>query len=394
MKRTVLIKPLSAALAAVMLMSGCGAAGSTGSENTSTVTEEQIVEKTYLLTEENVKLVGRTYMEDDVLWCALSGTGFEFTFTGKKLDLSIIGSEASEIADNDGNWARYAVYVDGERKIDRLVDSKYSTVNVIDSETEVTSVVRFIKLSETAMSTIGIQPIVCDGTIAPTAAKNLKLEIIGDSITCGYGVDDEDANHQFKTATEDFTKAYAYKTAQLLDADYSAFSISGWGIFSGYTTGDTPIKNQRLPKFYKYVGFSYNRFTEETNPQSAEWDFGRYVPDLIVINLGTNDDSYCRGMEDRCADYEEAYINFLKTVHEKNPTSKILCVLGVMGDRLYPSVEKVVEAFKTESGFEDIYSFRLTPQDGKLGYAADWHPTAATHDRAAAELSEKIKEIM
>lgn len=57
-----------------------------------------------------------------------------------------------------------------------------------------------------------------------------------DSITCGYGVDDEDRSHQFSTKTEDATKAYAYKTAQLLNADYSLVSYSGHGVVLGYTT--------------------------------------------------------------------------------------------------------------------------------------------------------------
>ena len=30
----------------------------------------------------------------------------------------------------------------------------------------------------------------------------------------------------------------------------------------------------------------------------------------------------------------------------------------------------------------------------KDGFAADWHPTEATHTKAAAALTEKIKEIM
>ena len=60
-----------------------------------------------------------------------------------------------------------------------------------------------------------------EGSAETLPEKPLKIEVIGDSITCGYGVDDEDENHQFTTATEDVTKAYAYKTAKALDAEYS-----------------------------------------------------------------------------------------------------------------------------------------------------------------------------
>lgn len=77
------------------------------------------------------------------------------------------------------------------------------------------------------------------------------MEFIGDSITCGYGVDDEVAEHQFKTATEDVTRAYAYKTARMLNADYSMFSASGYGIITGYTEGDVKLEDQRLPQFYE-----------------------------------------------------------------------------------------------------------------------------------------------
>ena len=62
-----------------------------------------------------------------------------------------------------------------------------------------------------------------------------KIEFIGDSITAGYGVDDEVKEHGFSTATEDVTKTYAYKTAAALQADYSIVAYSGHGIISGYT---------------------------------------------------------------------------------------------------------------------------------------------------------------
>ena len=52
------------------------------------------------------------------------------------------------------------------------------------------------------------------------------IEFIGDSITCGYGVDDEVAEHHFATGTEDTTRAYALRTARKLGVDYSLVSLS------------------------------------------------------------------------------------------------------------------------------------------------------------------------
>ena len=102
-----------------------------------------------------------------------------------------------------------------------------------------------IKLSESPMSAVGIEAF-AEGSAEALPEKPLKIEFIGDSITCGYGVDDEDENHQFTTATEDVTKAYAYKTAKALDAEYSMFSASGYGIVSGYTEGDELSANRQF----------------------------------------------------------------------------------------------------------------------------------------------------
>ncbi len=349
---------------------------------------------TYALNEKNVKLIGRTESLGDKLLCSLSGTGFEFSFTGRKFVITVTGGQAAaDMPENEGNFARFAVYINGERAADIVMNEAVKSYGW-GSDGEASCTVRFIKLSECAMSSGLCVALSAEGEIKPTAKKPLKIEFIGDSITCGYGVDDEVAEHKFKTTTEDFTKAYAYKTANLLNADYSAFSISGYGIISGYTTEEEPLRTHLVPPYYKALGFSHAAFEDGRKPQDIPWDFSRYVPDLIVINLGTNDASYCKSITDRCQWYERDYVAFLKEVRENNPTAKILCALGIMDDTLCGYVESAAEKFRAETGDKEIYTLRFTPQDGSLGYAADWHPTEATHEIAAARAAEKIREIM
>ncbi|MBQ7981590.1 MAG: GDSL family lipase, partial [Oscillospiraceae bacterium] len=227
--------------------------------------EEKDLGNTVALTAENVKLVGRTWLSDDTLWLALSGAGVEFEYTGKKLDITIAGDSVATTGTAD-NQARVAIYVDGERVIDEMIDSAEETFTAFESAEAKTVNVKIIKLSECAMSTCGIKAItVAEGeTIKPAAKKTHTIEFIGDSITCGYGVDDEVKENHFSTKTEDVTKAYAYKTAQALDADYSMFSISGYGIISGYTTGDEPVSAQTIPQYYESLGFSYGAFASTT----------------------------------------------------------------------------------------------------------------------------------
>ncbi|MBQ8883728.1 MAG: SGNH/GDSL hydrolase family protein [Oscillospiraceae bacterium] len=246
------------------------------------------------------------------------------------------------------------------------------------------------------MSTVGVKPIaVADGEkITPAESKTHKIEFVGDSITCGYGVDDEVKEHHFSTTTEDVTKAYAYKTAQKLNADYSMVSISGYGIISGYTGNGQKVPQQTLPQYYTKLGFSYNKFADSVAPDSVEWDFENYKPEVIVINLGTNDNSYVGGKADRKEEYVNEYMNFVKTVREKNPDAEIFCVLGLMGTELYTAIEGMVFDYSRETGDEKIHSFKLPVQDAANGYAADWHPVEKNHEIAAQAMADEIAKVM
>ena len=326
---------------------------------------------------QHVKYLGRMAAFPDLLLLSLSGSGIEFEYTGKGLDLTLIGGEAAKIPDNEANYARVGIYINDIRTHDILVNAEKIRLRIGESTERQTITVRIIKLSECAMSLVGIAPLeLADtDTIRPTLPSGIKIEFIGDSITCGYGVDDEDPFHPFKTATEDVTRAYAYKTAKALDADYSMFSISGYGIISGYT-GDPTVRmdHQLIPTFYSSLGFSYDAIENVPAPMDIAWDFCNFQPDLIVINLGTNDDSFCQEDPERQQEYQDRYCDFLITVREKNPTSTLVCVLGLMGQRLYHRIVNAVAAYKERTGDSKIYTVLLPEQDPKVGYVSDYNP--------------------
>lgn len=344
-------------------------------------------------TETYVKLTGRTHYSNDVLWMALSGSGIEFSFYGTKAEITL---KADNIALTGNNLARIGICVNGVRVIDDQLDTLLRTYTIFESETEQEVRVKVTKLSEAAMSTAGIQEIAVHAAegIKPAPAKVHKIEFIGDSITCGYGVDDEDGLHSFSTATEDVTKSYAYLTARHLDADYSMVSYSGYGIITGYTETDQRLLTHLLPDYYEQVGKSEGKFDGVLLPQDIRWDFNRFVPDLIVINLGTNDDSYTRDDTGKQTEYAREYAEFLKMVRRNNPRTPILCTLGIMGDRLYPYVEQAVKGYSQETGDSNISAMKFDVQEAADGYASDSHPSQATHSKAARKLTAHIKGLM
>lgn len=343
---------------------------------------------------ENVKQLGRTYFSGDKLYCALSGTGAEFSFTGTRCSVTIEGDSTAADPAAESNRARVGIYVNGERVIDDMIDQPRKTYDVFESEVPQNAVISIVKLSESPMSTIAISGINAAGTtIQPTPDKKLFIEFIGDSITCGYGIDTPDENHVFSTATEDVTKAYAYRTAQALDVDYSMVSFSGYGIISGYTGSGTKIPEQTVPRFYTKLGYSFSA-NKGFTPSEIEWDFSKRQPDLIVVNLGTNDDSYTLSDPEKQQEYCAAYTEFLKTIRANNPDARILCTLGIMTDRLFKYVQLAVENYTAETGDTNISTMKFDVQDPADGYTADWHPSVKTHEKAFKKLTAEIKSIL
>lgn len=247
------------------------------------------------------------------------------------------------------------------------------------------------------MSIVGIRELTVDeaASIHPAPAKAHRIEFIGDSITCGYGTDDDDLSHTFSTATEDVTKAYAYRTAKALDADYSMVSYSGYGIYSGYVDESINTRNtsELVPPYYTLVGFSRGTY-HDVAVTMTDWDFSSFKPEIIVLNLGTNDNSYCRSNADREGEFMQHYQNFVTLVREKNPGAYILCTYGLMNCELTASIEEALNRYRQKSGDERISFLPLPTHTDADGYVVDYHPSLGTHRRAAEIVTAKIREIM
>ena len=196
----------------------------------------ELVNRSYKPSKEYVKTLGRTACVNDALWLVLSGTGAEFTFTGTKAVITMVGDHLATYGTAE-TQARFAIFVNEICVVDELMNVAEKEYVVFESEEIKECKVRIIKLSEAMNSTLGIKSIdvVAADEIKPTSYKKRLIEFVGDSITCGYGVEDEDRDHPFLTQTENVMKTCAYKTALALDADYSMVAYSGHGIVSGYT---------------------------------------------------------------------------------------------------------------------------------------------------------------
>lgn len=343
----------------------------------------------YSASEKYVKFVGRYFTDkNNTAWLVQSGSAVEFTISGVSAEITVAGD--SMVDSEEKYRPRYAVYVDGELIEDSILSTYEKTIKLFDGDTPRKADVKIIHLSEANNGAVGIKNISVSSSsanpVVPAAEKNLKIEFIGDSITCAYGVEAKSQNDPYSTSTENFMKSYAYLTAEKLDADYSAVSYSGHGVISGYTSSERNTESL-VPDCYEFVG--------KLPDYMQKWDFEKHQNDVVVINLGTNDYSYLKNdLENLSDDFVKGYTDFLKMVRSKNPDAYIICTMGTMGgEDIYPLIEKAVENFRSEND-DRIMCYLSAVQKTANGYGADWHPSEITQQQIAYVLADKICEAL
>jgi lysophospholipase L1-like esterase len=340
----------------------------------------------------NVKVMGRTLVKDGIRYLNYSCSSIEFIFTGKKAE-AVLWTNSPTLEPIYKAWV--AVYVnDEETPLKRFaLDKEEDTYVLYEGEQSLETKIKLVKYSEVAFGKVGIKSITIDSEEAPrpAAENSKKLEFIGDSITFGYGNEGVLNVDVFSTSQENPWDAYAAITARALNADYHLISWSGIGIISNWTDQEVPNDDWLMPDLYPYTDKSMDIVLN--HKEYEVWDNSKFVPDCIIINLGTNDSSYTKNVEERVATFGEQYFQFIKQIRDKNPSSKILCTLGVMGQDLCGAIEQQVERLNKE-GDSQVYFMAFDQQNQEDGIGTDWHPSKVTHRKMATKLEAKIREIM
>jgi len=343
-----------------------------------------------------MKLVGHIVPDGEQLWLVSSAAEVGLAVKGAtRLVLKLRADDTVLEPADEVNLPRFLILLDGQKKLDARMTAKDATVTVFEGAEKRDAEVRLIKLNE-GNSLFALREIVTDGKIEALPERPLKMEFIGDSITCGYGVEGKSEAETFTTLTENATKGYAFLTAEALGADAVLTCFSGHGIISGYT-GDPAVINDAdlVPPYYEVEGRSGYRLPTGKLVEEIPRDFSAFRPDYIVVNLGTNDLSWCGTDEERGKLFAEAYAEFLKVIREDNPGARILCTLGVMGTGLNGMMQQAAESYCRETGDRKIRLLMLEEQNAERdGYGADYHPNEITQRLLARRVTEEIRKWM
>lgn len=228
------------------------------------------------------------------------------------------------------------------------------------------------------------------GTVTGAPASNGRLlEVVGDSISAGYGNLGTEPHPNYVATPEchwtaensSWYATYAAVAGHALGAEVSTIARSGAGMFRNIQNDQTDV----LPNMYdSALGTTDTTVWPFTTKASA-----------VVINLGTND--WAKGSPGDS--YETAYVQFIATVRGKYPDAWIFLTIGPMVNepdfseiktRLASVVSKVQASTADTKLLAFDFGIQDTGENGSIPTGCDWHPNVTEHKRMAGILQAQL----
>ncbi len=291
-----------------------------------------------------------------------------------------VGGTGLNVRLGNSSSDKYQVVLDGKPSAVLVTRGGTHLYNVFRAPMSGLHTLTLVKRTESFFGTtqfLGFQIARGGRLLPPPPLPARRLEVIGDSISCGYGNEAKDQHERFTSATENAYLSYGAVAARTVGAESVCVAWSGRTMWPKNTMGE--VYDKTLP----------------LDPGSR-WDFARWTPDVVVVNLSTND--WAGGTPDR-AGWTAGYEAFLARVRGNYPRAAIYCATSPMmgGDpaAVAKSYLTQIVADENTAGDKNVKLLVFETQNGgKNGFGADWHPSVKTDalmaDKLAATLAADL----
>lgn len=381
---------ISLTLAAALLscLSACGKPADTvvtdttpGDTSAAESTAETPAEKTRIELDdpEYITWYGRVEKDGGAVRFCYTASGFEVRYRGSALEMVLMGESYSD----PDRRVYVSVMTDGQTAAEVYeLDKSSNKIKIELPEGEHS--VKVLKRSEASMSGAELESLSVDGAFLPVTPRTDRfIEFYGDSITCGYGNLAPASTVGFSTKTENGLQTYAYLTSEALGADCSVLSGSGLAVCQSVFSNGVLI-----PDLISRASY-YN----------SDAYISARVPQAVVVYGGINDLTYINSASDsdelkaRRTAFIEAYTAMLNEITSRYPGVAVFCCCGMYAENntLGTLIKKAIEGSDSP---QSIHYVKLPTADRENGIGADGHPNAASHQSAAAALTEQLGKIM
>ncbi|HET6345169.1 MAG TPA: GDSL-type esterase/lipase family protein, partial [Myxococcota bacterium] len=302
-----------------------------------------------------------------------------------------------------GQFNRVGVLVDG-KQVQEINPVRYGPFDYPISVPSGDHLVSIVKTTEAANGSVLVSKIVTNGQFDVVPQPGRLIEVVGENAVAGYSAngpanltsgagcqkDSFDApNYVANPNFQNAITAFGAQAAMLLRADWSLVAATGRGLIQNFdnSTGLT------LPALWDYA--------DPTNYKSA--GAPRKTPDVVVLNVGSNDINHWFYSEPPVAPdtagFQSAMAAFIKAVHAKYPSAKILVTPGptlgnsqklANGQGLLQATVSMLQAAVQAAGVAEATFYQLPTASS---FSCDYYPDAAAHGVLAQALATQIAKV-
>ena len=366
--------------------------------------------KEYKLSEiSNLKIHGRTTGCLEPLTLFWTGSGIEMNVSASELWVELE-------SDYEHHEPWIAITINGVIVSRQMIPIGRKWICVFRGmDKEVKKNIRIFKetqaLNEDLKSRLQIHGVRSDGDFHKVEDRPYKIEFIGDSITSGEGAVGDKVEEDWIMMWFSAIHNYTYMVAEEINADYRVVSQSGWGVYTGYDNNP----NKSIPGIYEKICGSLNSETYKSLGAHEDNDFQAWQPDIVVVNLGTNDEGAFNNPEwkdektgkvhkqrknedgsfnpEDLSKFENAVTDFLVKLRRYNPNAYIIWAYGMLGDGMLPAISRGVENYRLQADDNKVFVLSL-PNTTEETIGARYHPGVLSHERAARTLVDFIKKTV
>jgi lysophospholipase L1-like esterase len=306
-----------------------------------------------------------------------------FAYSGARVRMAFEGESIGAYIDDLHKKNSLVVYIDGERRKKLSIEGIGGYYRLAEGLNVGAHTIELVKATEGNIGNLRFNGFELseDGQSLPWSTQETRrIEFIGDSITCGYGIEAIDENQGFKAEEENFCDTYAYHVVKSLNADYLIVARSGIGMLRNYN-GPYEGSSDNMPAIYDRSLFK---------SELPKWDHTRFTPDVVCINLCTNDFSTTGPDIEK---FESNYTQFVQRIQRQYPEAKIVLLLGPMTND--PEIRTILEriANQTQSASKSVSFFEMSAH-GKYGFGAHYHPSKKQAAVNGSELTAYLRQLM
>jgi len=333
-------------------------------------------------TDPRIRWIGRVDVSDpERARFAWPATGLTVNFSGRSLAVDL---EDVPLPDGTEETDWLAVVVDGTELPPLALAAGRRTYRIAAGLGPGAHSAELRKRTEAEVGTVALRGIALDpgaDLLPPPPAPARVVEIVGDSISTGFGIDGADADCPFSAATEDATGTYGALAARALGAEARVVAWKGKGVLRN----DDPADPLTLPALYDRL--------LPGDPASPPAPAAR--ADVVVLNAGTND--YNRSAPPD-AEFRAAYAAFVDRLRAAHPEALLVLALGPMlydegaidhRSRVRAATAAAIDGRRAR-GDDRIELLELW-SDPADGVGCQVHPNRTTHRRMAGELVRLIE---